>query len=183
MWDYNLALYSFKQKSESFGMLNHTLIRNLVVLSLATNNFMMNYFGQYKVTNETHLLDDVEETCVDLDQIWSSGPMMVNYRTVWGNSPSFNVTILINDNLSSLLHKYSRKEASMEVLVGKEEPFDGTEFGSFYGFRRCERGSPWTYRCTCELHVCSVFVTVTIRDRSIIPENSSLKMCEIFISA
>ena len=144
---------------------------------------MMKHFGKYTIEDEISLSDENNDTCADLLQIWSQGPASATYRTIWGMSSTFNVTLLMSDDLSLLLDTYKRDKVSMYVMVSKEEPFVGEQFGQVHGFSKCDRLFPWTFGCKCELSICSVFVTVTVKDRSIIPGNSSLKLCEIFIAA
>ena len=144
---------------------------------------MMTYFGKYSAQDETYLSDESEDTCTDLLQIWSNnGPLIVDYRTIWGVSSSFNVSMMMNEGLSQLASTHGKK-ASLEVKVGKEEPFEGNQYGSRNGFRKCTKMSVSVYVCNCELKVCSVFITVKVRDRSIIADYTSLKLCEIYIVA
>ena len=145
---------------------------------------MMTYFGKYSAQDETYLSDESEDTCTDLLQIWShNGPLIVDYRTIWGVSSSFNVTVMMNEDLSKLISTHSREKATLEVKVGKEEPFEGNQYGSRHGFRKCNKVSVSVYTCDCELKVCSVFVTIKVRDRSIIADYPTLKLCEIYISS
>ena len=144
---------------------------------------MMTYFEKYSAQDETYLSDESEDTCTDLLQIWSNnGPLIVDYRTIWGVSSSFNVTMMMNEGLSQLVSTHGKK-ASLEVKVGKEEPFEGNQYGSRNGFQKCTKMSVSVYACNCELKVCSVFITVKVRDRSIIADYTSLKLCEIYIVA
>ena len=154
----------------------------MFICLLAANNFMMRYLGNYSTDDELSLVDGDEETCADLIKIWPRGPHVASYRTIWERSPGFNVSLVIGDGLSKLLTDYSTKKISIKVSVGKKEPFEGDSYGQVNGFLACSKISSWNYRCSCELQACSVFVTVTVRDRSLIAAKDSLKICEISIS-
>ena len=143
---------------------------------------MMTYFGKYSIQDETYLSDESEDTCTDLLKIWSNGPLLVNYRTIWGVSTHFKVTVVMNEELSTLISTQSKAKIALDVTVGKEEPFEGNQFGKVNGFVKCQKESVSLYACSCKLNVCSVFVTIKVRDRSIISDKSSLKLCEISIS-
>ena len=143
---------------------------------------MMRYHGNYSNEDETVLSDGDDETCVDFLHVWSRGPPHANFRLAWGASATFNVTITMNDELATLLSNQRKDKLSMRVMVGKEENFVRNQLGVRNSFKKCQVVSVFNYSCKCELQVCSVYMTLTVRDRSLLENVSSLKVCEVSIS-
>ena len=143
---------------------------------------MMRYLGNYSNEDETALSDGDDETCVDFLHVWSRGPPHANFRLAWGASATFNVTITMNDELATLLSNQRKDKLAMRVTVGKEENFQRNQLGIGNKFSQCTGVSGWTYSCKCEVQICSVYMTLTVRDRLVFDNVSSLRICEITIS-
>ena len=150
-------------------------------LFAATNNFMMTQFGNYNTGDEHALSDESHKTCTDLVSIWAKGPKIAYFRKIFKSVSPFNVTMVTNPELRDLLMNNGQNKVGVRVDVYKDAPWEGDTFGRERTFTRCTKVSVLTYRCLCvsESGPCSVFVSVTVRDPSVMVDVGSLQLCHI----
>ena len=144
----------------------------------------MKHLGNYETEDEHALTDESPETCTDLLKIWAVGPKKVNFRKLWKCTSPFTVTIIMNDELKNLLTTNGKDKVGVRVEVNKDSPWENDTYGSGRRFTGCTKVSVVTYSCPCVNNdkPCSVFVSVTVRDPSILNNVGSLKLCHITIA-
>ena len=160
---------------------------SLPSLGAATNNFMMKGFGDYNEYDELALSDENHETCTDLLKIWSKGPKIATFRKVLRSTSSSTpiiVKLIIDKNFNNMLAEHGKNKVAMRVEVSEDSPWDGDGYGQNRKFTKCTQVSVVTYSCLCmnDANPCSVFVSVTVRDASVLTGVGSLELCDISLT-